>query len=62
MIDKIINFYPKSNILFLYNVCSAYNPVINLMDFINICITKEILNSNFIYIHIAKIDCRTYVN
>lgn len=53
-----------TNNLFLYNVCSAYNPVINLrIDFTSICIIKEILNNFiYIYIHIAKIDCRTYVN
>lgn len=40
-----------TNNLFLYNVCSAYNPVINLrIDFTSICIIKEILN-NFIYIY-----------
>lgn len=43
-----------TNNLFLYNVCSAYNPVINLrIDFTSICIIKEILN-NFIYIYILK--------
>lgn len=43
-----------TNNLFLYNVCSAYNSVINLrIDFTSICIIKEILN-NFIYIYILQ--------